>query len=86
MERYIQKDSDFLSHAANSINKTGTPAYTEIYTETSSAHGITEVLRQAMNRDINVGLKNKETKLYLITLFLRTFCSYEEKRDTVMEI
>lgn len=54
--------------------------------ETSSAHGITEVLRQAMNRDINVGLKNKETKLYLITLFLRTFCSYEEKRDTVMEI
>ena len=27
-----------------------------------------------------------ETKLYLITLFLRTFCSYEEKRDTVMEI
>ena len=68
MERYIQKDSDFLFHAANSINKTGTPAYTEIYTETSSAHGIKEVLRQARNRDINVGLKNRDKAIFNYTV------------------
>lgn len=87
MERYIQKDSDFISHVANSVNKTGIAAHTVISMVTSSVHRIAWILRQAMNRDIRVDLKNKEIKLYIIYVVPRTFCRYkEEKRDTVMEV
>lgn len=40
----IQKDSDFIFCAADSVNKTGIPAYLVISTVTSSAHRIPWVL------------------------------------------